>query len=454
VSDSTGYLDFIESKSHKKLNHGFNPSYIPDQMYDFQKSLTEWAIHKGRAAIFADCGLGKTLMQLTFAENCVRKENKQALIVCPLSVAYQTVMEGHKFGIDASQSRDGKKGSGITVTNYEKLHLFDPNDYCSVVLDESSAIKNFDGKRQSIVSQFMKKTPYRLLCTATAAPNDYIELGTSAEVLAEMGRMDMLSTFFVNDENSNHPIWWGARWRFKRHAEERFWKWVCSWARAVRVPSDIGFSDEGYLLPPLNVSETVVGNSYIRDYELFKLPAVTLDEQREERRQTIDERCESVVSKIQGYNSSVVWCHMNAEGDLLDKMIPEGEQIKGGQSDEEKEYLFKAFTDGELRVLITKPKIGAWGLNWQHCNHMTFFPSHSFEQYYQGVRRCWRFGQDKPVYVDIITTEGEMGVMKNLQRKSDAAQEMFSRLVQYMSDAIKIDKASHYTKRVEVPSWL
>ncbi len=436
------------------MHHGFDPLFMPDHMYPFQSHLTDWAIRKGRAAIFADCGLGKTLMQLTFALNCMMKDNRPSLVVCPLSVAHQTVKEGEKFGIEVEQSRDGKKRNCITVTNYEKLHLFNPDDFCAVVLDESSAIKNFDGKRQGIVSQFMKKTPYRLLCTATAAPNDYIELGTSAEVLAEMGRMDMLSTFFVNDENSNHPIWWGARWRFKKHAEERFWQWVCSWARAVRMPSDVGCDDDGFILPDLHTSETVVESPYIRDYELFRLPAVKLDEQREERKQTINERCEAVCDKISAHDTSVVWCHMNAEGDLLEKMIDNGKQIKGSQSDEEKEELFNAFTDGELPVLITKPKIGAWGLNWQHCNHMTFFPSHSFEQYYQGVRRCWRFGQEKPVYVDLITTEGESGVMKNLQRKAVAAQKMFERLVKYMSDAIKIEKSTNYNDKVEVPSWL
>ena len=448
------YKEFIISKAHSGLNHGFDPLYIPDEMYDFQRSLVDWALIKGRAAIFADCGLGKTLMQMTFALNCTMKENKPSLIVCPLSVAPQTVREGEKFGIEIHQSRDGKVRKGITITNYEKIHLFNPDDYCAVILDESSAIKNFDGKRRVIISQFMKKTPYRLLCTATAAPNDYIELGTSAEVLSDMGRMDMLSTFFKNDENSNHPIWWGARWRFKQHAETRFWQWVCSWARAVRMPSDIGYSDDGFVLPPIHVSQTVVKAPYIRDGELFRLPAVKLDEQREERRQTIKERCEAVCEKISVHDRSVVWCHMNDEGDLIERMIPDGKQIKGGQSDEEKEYLFNAFTDGDLPVLITKPKIGAWGLNWQHCNHMTFFPSHSFESYYQGTRRCWRYGQEREVFIDIITTEGEKGVMDNLQRKAQAAKKMFEMLVGYMSDAIKIEKSTHYTKSTEVPSWL
>ena len=448
------YAEFIESKEHSGSDHGFDPHFIPDGSYDFQAALIEWSLRKGRAAIFADCGLGKTLMQLTFAQNCIERENKSALVVTPLSVSHQTIKEGEKFGIEVKRSRDGSAHKCVTVTNYERLHHFNPDDYCCVVLDESSAIKNFDGKRQGVVSDFMLKTPYRLLCTATAAPNDYIELGTSAEVLAEMGRMDMLSTFFVNDENSNHPIWWGARWRFKRHAETRFWQWVCSWARALRMPSDIGFEDDGFILPELSVSETVVYSEYIREGELFRMPAVRLDEQREERRQTITERCEEVCKKVEEHERSVVWCHLNAEGDALEKMIPQGRQICGSQSDELKEELFMAFTSGELPVLITKPKIGAWGLNWQHCNHMTFFPAHSFEQYYQGVRRCWRFGQTRPVQVDIITTEGEIGVLRNLQRKAEAADKMFSMLVKYMSDAIKIQKRTDYSGKVDLPKWL
>ena len=454
MQEQSPYSQFVKNKAHTGNFYGFNPDFVPDTVYGFQSELIEWACLKGRAAIFADCGLGKTLMQLVFSQNCIIQKNKPALIITPLSVSYQTVKEADKFGIVAKRSTDGVAHNCITVTNYEKLHLFNPDDYCCVVLDESSAIKNFDGKRQAIVNKFMRKTPYRLLCTATAAPNDFIELGTSAEVLGEMGRMDMLSTFFINDENSNHPIWWGARWRFKKHAEERFWQWITSWARAIRKPSDIGYSDEGFILPELTVDQHIVESEYEREYELFRLPANTLNEQREERKQTIVERCDKVLSLVDGRERTVVWCHTNDEGDRLEKIIPNGKQVKGGQSDDQKEELFQAFTDGELPVLITKPKIGAWGLNWQHCNHMTFFPSHSFEQYYQGVRRCWRFGQKNKVHIDIVTSEGEAGVMANLDRKAQQAQKMFENLVMYMNDSIRIDKISNHTQKVEVPSWL
>ena len=448
------YQNFLDSKGQLGGMQGFKPSYMPDYLFDFQKALTEWSIEKGKAAIFADCGLGKTPMQLVWAENVIRKTNGNVLIVAPLAVSAQTVREGEKFGIECKRSSDGKIKKGITVTNYERLHYFNREDFDGVVLDESSAIKNFDGKRQAIVTDFMLKTPYRLLCTATASPNDYIELGTSSQVLGQLGRMDMLGTFFKNDENSLHPIWWGARWRFKAHAENMFWRWVCSWARAMRHPSDMGFSDGDFILPPLNTVEHVVDCDRPFNGELFVKHAVTMNDQREERRITLQSRCEKVAGLVENKDRSLVWCHLNAEGDALEKLIPESKQIKGSSSDEEKEETFLAFQRGELRRLITKPKIGAFGLNFQNCSHMTFFPSHSFEQYYQGVRRCWRFGQKNPVTVDIITTEGELGVLKNLQRKAEAATKMFSKLVEYINDELKIERKETETAKVEAPSWM
>lgn len=448
------YETFLERKSQLGTLDGFIPLWMPDFLFDFQQYLTEWAIAKGRGAEFADCGLGKTPMQLVWAENVVRHTNKRVLVVAPLAVSAQTVREAEKFGIECYRSSDGTAKPNITVTNYERLHLFNPFDFAGVVCDESSTIKNFEGERQKVVVQFMTKMPYRLLCTATAAPNDFIELGTSAEALGELGRMDMLGRFFRNDENSLHPIWWGARWRFKAHAEEGFWRWVCSWARAVRRPSDLGFDDGCFVLPSLTVTETVVENRESFRNTLFPVPAVSLKEQQKERRLTIQERCETVARKVDHKQPAVVWCHLNEEANLLEKLIPGARQVQGADTDEQKEETFRAFSDSELRVLITKPKIGAFGLNWQHCAHMTFFPSHSFEQYYQGVRRCWRFGQTRPVQVDIITTEGELGVLKNLQRKSEAAARMFDQLVGQMNNALRIERQSQSTLELEAPNWL
>jgi hypothetical protein len=431
-------------------DNGLNP-----ELFDFQKALTKWALNRGRAALFADTGLGKTPMQLDWSQKIIEKTNKPGLVLTPLAVAAQTAREADKFGIDAVVSRDGKfKGKRVIITNYERLHYFNPNDFSNVVCDESSAIKNYEGQRQKYITEFMRIVLYRLLCTATASPNDYIELGTSAEALGELGRMDMLSRFFKNDENSNHPIWWGARWRFKAHAERYFWRWVISWARAIRKPSDMGFSDKGFILPPLTTQEHVVKADTPRGGFLFDMPAVRLDEQREERRLTMEKRCNIVAELVQDKKHSVAWCHLNKEGDLLEKIIPGAIQVSGKDSDDAKEEKLKAFSDGEIKTLVIKPVIGAWGLNWQHCSHMTFFPSHSFEQYYQGVRRCWRFGQKKPVHVDIVTSEGESGVMKNMQRKARAADKMFSILIKEMQNELKIDRKSTYKTATEVPKWL
>jgi hypothetical protein len=452
---NTTYQDFIEAKSQSDLSSGFEPVFNPDWLYDFQHALVEWSTIQGRSAIFADCGLGKTPMQLAWAENVCRKTNGRVLILTPLAVSAQTVQEGEKFEVDCLQSREGKVMPRVTVTNYERLHYFRPEDFAGVVLDESSAIKHFTGARQKGITRFMAKTPYRLLCTATAAPNDYVELGTSAEALGHLGYMDMLSRFFKSEEKTHHRVW-GIRmkWRFKKHAEQRFWRWVSSWARAMRKPSDMGFDDTRFILPPLTVNETVVKHSFTRSGEMFHSPAVTLEDQREERRETIQERCEKVAELVDHDQPAVAWCHLNAEGDLLEKLIPDAEQVKGADKDDEKEAKLLAFARGDIRILVTKPKIGAFGLNWQHCAHATLFPSHSYEQYYQCIRRNWRFGQTRPVVVDLVTTEGERGVVANMKRKEVMADKMFSALVKEMHNALEIARTSGAHLATEVPQWL
>jgi hypothetical protein len=450
------YSEFIKQKSQVELWGGFDPLWIPDFLYDFQVALTEWAIRKGCAAIFADCGLGKTPIQLVWAENVRRKTGGRVLIVTPLAVGAQTIREGEKFDIECKRSTDGTPSGDITVTNYERLHHFNPDDYAGVVCDESSAIKNFDGKRRAIVVEFLRTLQYRLCCTATAAPNDYIELGNTSEALGVMGHTDMLGRFFKNDNNTIKGVrqWATDKWRFKKHAEQPFWRWVCSWARALRYPSDMGFKDDRFILPPLTENETVVHTEKRLPGELFARPAIGLKEQRDERRMTINERCEMAANVASKPGPIVVWCHLNKEGDLLEHLIPDAVQVAGSDSDDKKEQALLGFSTGEIRALVTKPRIGAFGLNWQHCNRMTFFPSHSYEQYYQGVRRCWRFGQEQPVTVEIITTEGELGVLKNLQRKADAADNMFSALVEHMNDPLLLEKDNPFTRTEEVPEWL
>lgn len=456
------YQEFLARKLQDDSGHGFEPLWMPDWLFGFQKHLVAWNLAMGRSATFADCGLGKTPMELVWSENVVRKTNKPVLILTPLAVAQQTVREAVKFDIDCRRS-SGKidRGSRVIVTNYERLHHFNPSDFGGVACDESSAIKAFDGQRRAQVTEFLRTIPFRLLGTATAAPNDFTELGTSSEALGGLGLVDMLTRFFVNDQNnvSTRRAWahqggGTPKWRFKGHAESPFWRWVCSWARACRKPSDLGFSDEGFVLPRLIENAHVVEAKTLAPGMLFPMAAVGMREEKEERRRTLRERCEKVASLVDHREPAVVWCHLNPEGDLLERMIPGSVQVKGTTSDEDREAAYDGFADGYVRVLILKPKIGAWGLNWQHCAHVVTFASHSFEQYYQAVRRCWRFGQTREVVVDEVLTEGEVGVLENRRRKAVAADRMFNELVNHMNAASGIIRGRSFSLPVEVPSWL
>ena len=458
------YTDFLEQKMQLGGDYGFEPEWMPEFLFPFQVGLVDWALKRGRSAIFADCGLGKTPMQLVWAENVRRKTGRPVLILTPLAVSAQTMGEAEKFGVAAAVSRDGSIAEGITITNYDRLHYFNAGDFGGVVCDESSAIKSFDGERRKSVTEFLRLMEYRLLCTATAAPNDYVELGTSSEALGELGYMDVLARFFVNDQNnsvrgmrfrwSREGSFGRVTWRFKGHAVEPFWRWVASWARALQRPSDFGYDDDGFILPPLNHRQHVVTPDAPPDGMLFDVPAIGLREERDEQRRTIQERCETAAALVEHGESAVLWCNLNAESDLLSRIVPDAQQMAGGDSPERKEELLTAFSRGELRVLVTKPKIGAWGLNWQHAAHMTFFPSHSYEQYYQAVRRMWRFGQTRPVIVDIITTKGGERSLANLERKARQADAMFRSLVAYMNDALRIERSREYEVSVEVPAWL
>lgn len=470
------YSDFIDRKSQSGARDGFEPIWMPDFLFDFQRALVDWSLRKGKSAIFADCGLGKTPMQLVWAENVVRKTNKPVLILTPLAVGPQTLGEAAKFDIEAHRSREGEVNPGINITNYERLHYFRPDDFGGVVCDESSILKHFTGVTQKEVTRFMAKVPYRLLCTATAAPNDYYELGTSSEALGALGYSDMLARFFMQDDkkksrmnevklarefrSGSHYQKLAYRvsqqigqWRLKGHAELPFWQWVCSWAMACRKPSDLGFDDSNFILPPLNVRDHIITPQRPADGMLFTVPAFGLKEERDERRRTLEERADLAASLTAHGRQAIVWCHLNSEGDILEETIPGAVQVAGANSDEEKEEAYTAFSEGKIRVLVIKPKIGAWGMNWQNCSHVVTFASHSYEQYYQSIRRCWRFGQKFPVTVDIISTEGEVHVRESMIRKSEAADQMFEHLVANMNNATHITRAE-YHKQPEMPKWL
>jgi len=451
------YKDFVIKKSQMGGEHGFKRLYVNENEYDFQSFLIDWACRQGRGATFADCGLGKTLMQLVWAENVHRHTNKPVLIMAPLSVSSQTVEEAEKFGIDAVRSQNGKipAGHGIVTTNYERIHHFDPDDFGGVVCDESSILKNFDGAFKLKITEFMKKVKYRGMFTATPSPNDYIELGTSSEALGYLGYMDMLSTFFKNDEDSLHPAFIGSKWRFKRHGEKDFWRWIASWARAVRKPSDIGFDDRDWILPPLTEIDHEIESDALDGY-LFAMPARGLSEEREERKATVEKRCEKAASLLMQDKSAsgVAWCHLNIEAEILCDMMPGAVNLSGADSDEEKEEKFKAFRSGQIAKLVTKPKIAALGVNWQHCHQATYFTDYSFEQYYQAVRRFWRFGQKSEVTIHNISTQSLQNVAASRKRKQEATDEMFIRMVEQMNNALNMVRFKDHEKDMEVPSWL
>jgi len=767
------YSEFLEQKTDYGTEDGFEPLWMPDFLFDFQRHLTDWAIRKGRAAIFTDCGTGKTVIQLVWAQNIVQKTNKPVLILTPLAVSGQTLEEAEKFSIEAHRATPDKNPTTIQVINYEQLHKYDATQYAGVVCDEcfvgdtlvdtkkgtvpiknvrpgsfvygatglrkvksitkrycetlvltsiqgrdiissenhlfftkkgwvkakdlqegnyviftteamrmvregfdgktdqngesflwnlllsemeneptrdisegsfprscsetrqeekrmvqsrqsksierirenqavesnlgsgsqgenlkapkrnrsqttysgrqwspnaetsknvtgstgqrmdrrirpkpetaptrisvtlqdrhcqqriddchrggrlqscglgatstgckerekiagarvdriavyksddpiftryrdetnrvalydlevenhpsfsvngllvhnSSILKNFDGKRKAEITEFMRFAPYRLLCTATAAPNDWIELGTSSEALGYLGHMDMLTKFFTNKQRSAALMrgrFTRDKWRLKMHAEEAFWRWVASWARAARRPSDLGFDDDRFMLPPLEEIHTLIKAISPADGMLFDISAVTFHEEREVVRRTIGERCEAVAEKVASNGSiSMVWCHLNDEGHMLEKLIPNSVQIAGSNSDEAKEEAARWFVKGseERRVLISKPKIFGFGLNFQHCSHMTYFPTHSYEQYYQATRRLWRFGQEKPVTVHLVYTDGGERMLENLNRKSKQADQMFDDMVRHMNQELRIENV-YEKKRVEVPQWM
>lgn len=452
------YLSFLESKKHNSIDYGINPNFIPDAMFDYQKHVTEYAIKKGRCAVFLDTGLGKTLIQLTIAKNYLKHTNKPVLIITPLAVAFQFIKEAEKFNIDDIEySKDGKYKSKIVVCNYERLEHFDSNDFDCVLLDESSILKNFDGAIKGHITSFLKKVKYRYLFTATPSPNDYIELGTSSEALGYLGYMDMLTKFFKNNNNSIDPKHAGSEWYLKSHAENDFWRWVASWSISCKKPSDFGFPDTNHILPELHEIHTIIRNinplAINGQASLFAMPAMGFAEIKAEVRSTINQRCEMAVEKAKKHNISVYWVNLNDESSLINELDKDSIEIKGSMNIDKKEEILLSFSNGNIKKLITKTSITAFGLNWQHCNHTTYFPTYSYEQYYQAIRRFWRFGQKKDVFVDLILSDGQIKIMESLLIKKGKAIQMFEKLINNTNSDFSIIKKG-FDKEIILPSFI
>ncbi len=453
------YEKFLESKKHSLGEFGFEPLFIPDIAFDFQKFVIEKAVRKGRIANFLDTGLGKTLIQISIAQNIVLKTNKRVLILTPLAVAFQFIIEAEKIGIDDIEySKDGKFTKKIVICNYERLHYFNSSDFECLILDESSILKNNDGKIKDNVISFIKKIPYRFLNTATPSPNDFIELGTSSEALGYMGYMDMLGKFFKNNQNSvdsnNRNI--GEKFYLKPHAEKDFFAWVNQWSTLVKMPSDIGFSNDRYVLPELIVNKHLVKNQSLIDvngqYQLFTPMAKSMTEVRHEQKQTEHQRCEKAVELAQD-KTSVYWCNTNQESTFLKEMDKGAVEIIGSQSIEKKEEILMAFANKEIKRIITKAKITSFGLNWQHCNHTTLFPTWSYEQYYQSIRRFWRFGQKSDVTVDLVISDGQTRVLDAIQQKTKKAIQLHKQLTENVN-GVFVDNKKEFSKNIIKPKFL
>ena len=429
------YQDFLKRKKHSTGSFGFDPEWMPDSAFDFQKHIIQKAIRKGRIGMFADTGLGKTLMQVVIAENIIRKTNKRVLILTPLAVAFQFIDEATRIGVsDIAHSKDGTLTKKITVCNYERLHLLNAEDFECVMLDESSILKNFAGKTRDQIVAFIKRVPYRFLSTATPSPNDFIELGNSSEALGYMGYMDMLTKFFKSnqgsaDSNSRNI---GEKFYLKPHAERDFFAWVNQWSVMVKKPSDLGFDNKGYELPALHVKRHMIKNinTFCQGGQdsLFAMPAATISEARDEQKLTVKERCEQAVKLAEG-KTSVYWCNLNDESALLSSLDRDAVEIIGGMSIDKKEEILVAFARGEIKRLITKARMTSMGLNWQHCKHTVFFPTFSYEQYYQAIRRFWRFGQKQEVTCDMVISEGQERVLEALEQKTQKAITLYGNLV-------------------------
>ena len=439
------YEEFLKTKDLERIESGFDvrKSSLNKSLFPFQKDIVSWALKKGKAAIFSDCGTGKTIMQLEFANQVCKHTKGKALIIAPLAVVGQTKKEGAKFGIKVNICRtqdDVKKG--INITNYEMLEHFTAKDFDAVILDESSILKSFTSSTRNLLIDMFQMTPYRLACTATPSPNDHSELGNHAEFLGIMSRTEMLATYFIHDGSNT------SSWRLKGYGEKKFWEWVATWAVCVRNPSDLGYSTEGYVLPDLNIIEHITASEPL-EYELVARRAETLSERREARKESMSDRIDETKKLVESSDDRwLVWCDYNIESESLHRAISDSVEVKGSDTPEYKADKAIDFADDKIKALISKPSIYGFGMNFQNCHEIVFCGlSDSYEQFYQAVRRCWRYGQKKPVNVHIIMSEAELNVLDNIKKKQSQMDQLQDNMVRLMHD-VTMSEIKHTTRIV------
>lgn len=450
------YNDFLKRKRFSVESAGFSPDLSEYPLFEYQRDIVSWACRRGKAAVFADTGMGKTIMQLAWADQVARKTGNPVLVLAPLAVAEQTVAEGRKFGIQVERYRFADVfGPHIFVTNYESLHKVKADQFDGVVLDESSILKGMQGKVRKQVTEMFSGTPYRLSCTATPSPNDFMELGTQSEFLGIMSQVEMLSMFFIHDGSDT------SKWRLKGHGRKKFFEWLATWSVFISKPSDLGYPDDGHELPPLVFHEHII-ESGITD-GLFAPVATGLLDRNRARRDTVEARVGEAAIIANGIKGQcLIWCHLNDESQGLTNAIDGAVEVTGSDDPEKKTAAMIGFAEGAVAKLVTKPKIAGFGMNWQSCSHMVFVGlSDSWEQFYQAVRRCWRYGQTKPVHVHIVSADVEGGVLANIKRKEQQHQELKREMIEIMKDRTlqqlgkaEAEKTDYQAEiKMEVPAW-
>lgn len=454
----SSYQEFIKSKAFRHVSSGFEVDALDYPLFDYQSPIVKWACRRGKAAVFADTGLGKTIMQLAWADQVAKHTGGPVIILAPLAVSNQTIKEGEKYGIEAQRANPGAPmfGPHIVITNYEQLHKFNSDDFQGVVLDESSILKGMDGRRRKEITEFGASIPYRLSCTATPSPNDFMEIGTQSEFLGIMSQTEMLAMFFIHDGSDT------SKWRLKGHGQRKFFEWMATWSVVIRSPEDLGFDGSRHELPPVEYHSHVIETEV--DGALFVEPALGLQERNKARKESVDKRVRKAADIANSLDGPVlVWCNLNDESERLAELIRDSVEVKGADKPDHKTNSLIGFADGNIKCMVSKPKIAGFGMNFQVCHQMIFVGlSDSWESYYQAIRRCWRFGQTNVVHVHIISADTEGAVVENIRRKDAQNNELGAEMVKHMKTMMEKEIFSASIEKTEynanqemgVPEWL